>query len=117
MCGIAGFVHLDGAAASSDALQRMTAAVAHRGPDGEGAFVEGPAAIGHRRLSIIDLSSAGSQPMHSADGRYVLTYNGEVFNFRELRKELEAAGCRFRSRTDSEVVLHAYAAWGAACLD
>jgi asparagine synthase (glutamine-hydrolysing) len=117
MCGIAGFVHLNGAAASPDTLKRMTDAVAHRGPDGEGSFVEGPAAIGHRRLSIIDLSSAGSQPMHSTDGRYVLTYNGEVFNFRELRRELESRGCQFRSRTDSEVVLHAYATWGVACLD
>ncbi len=117
MCGIAGFVHLDGAPASPATLERMMDAVAHRGPDGEGAFIEGPAALGHRRLAIIDLSEAGSQPMHSPDGRYVLTYNGEVFNYRELRKELESAGCQFRSRTDSEVVLRAYAAWGPACLE
>jgi asparagine synthase (glutamine-hydrolysing) len=117
MCGIAGFVHLNGAAASAATLKRMTDAVAHRGPDGEGSFVEGPSAIGHRRLSIIDLSAAGSQPMHSIDGRYVITYNGEVFNFRELRRELESRGCQFRSRTDSEVVLNAYATWGEQCLD
>jgi len=117
MCGIAGFVHLDGRAAGTAALKRMTDAVAHRGPDGEGCFVEGPAAIGHRRLAIIDLSSAGKQPMHSRDGRYVLSYNGEVFNFRELRRELEAAGYSFSSKTDSEVVLYAFQHWGAACLD
>ena len=117
MCGVAGFVHLDGDAASAATLKRMTDAIAHRGPDGEGAFVEGPAAIGHRRLAIIDLSPAGQQPMHSRDGRYVLSYNGEVFNFQELRRELEAAGYAFSSRTDSEVVLHAFEHWGAACLN
>jgi asparagine synthase (glutamine-hydrolysing) len=116
MCGIAGFVHVNGDPASPATLRKMTEAVAHRGPDGEGCFVEGPAAIGHRRLAIIDLSAAGNQPMHSPDGRYVLTYNGEIFNFLELRRELENAGCAFRSRTDSEVVLHAYAMWGEACL-
>jgi asparagine synthase (glutamine-hydrolysing) len=116
MCGIAGFVQINGDPASPVTLKKMTEAVAHRGPDGEGCFVEGPAAIGHRRLAIIDLSSAGNQPMHSPDGRYVLTYNGEIFNFRELRRELEEAGCAFRSRTDSEVVLHAYAVWGHECL-
>ena len=117
MCGIAGFVHLDGAAAEAATLKRMTDAIAHRGPDGEGSFVEGVVAIGHRRLAIIDLTPAGKQPMHSRDGRYVISYNGEVFNFRELRQELEAEGCQFSSRTDSEVVLYAYRQWGAACLD
>jgi len=117
MCGITGFVHLDGAPASCDTLVRMTNAIAHRGPDGEGTFVEGPAAVGHRRLAIIDLSAAGAQPMHSLDGRYVLSYNGEVFNFQELRRQLESAGHQFRSRTDSEVVLRSYEQWGAGCLD
>jgi asparagine synthase (glutamine-hydrolysing) len=117
MCGIAGFVHLDEAQASCETLARMNSAIAHRGPDGEGSFVEGPVAIGHRRLAIIDLSPAGAQPMRSIDGRYVLSYNGEVFNFQELRRELESAGHEFRSRTDSEVVLRAYEHWGAGCLD
>ena len=117
MCGIAGIVHLDGRAASPAVLKRMTDAIAHRGPDGEGHWIEGGVGLGHRRLSIIDLSPAGRQPMVSADQRYVLSYNGEVYNFRELRAELEAAGYRFRSQTDSEVVLNALAAWGVAALE
>jgi asparagine synthase (glutamine-hydrolysing) len=94
----------------------MTDAVAHRGPDGEGFFVDSFVGLGHRRLSIIDLSPAGHQPMISADGQYVLTYNGEIYNYQELRVELEALGYQFRSRTDSEVVLYAYAEWGAKAL-
>jgi asparagine synthase (glutamine-hydrolysing) len=90
----------------------MTDAIAHRGPDGEGHWIEGSVGLGHRRLAIIDLSPAGHQPMISADHRYVLTYNGEIYNFRELRTELEALGYWFRSKTDSEVVLHALAHWG-----
>lgn len=117
MCGIAGIVHLDGAPASPVLLKRMTDAIAHRGPDGEGQWVRNNVALGHRRLAIIDLSAAGHQPMMTPDGRYVLTYNGEIYNFQELRIELEAAGCQFRSRTDSEVVLYAWALWGVKALD
>jgi asparagine synthase (glutamine-hydrolysing) len=112
MCGIAGIVNGDGAAVSPVVLRRMTDAVAHRGPDGDGLFTDGNVGFGHRRLAIIDLSAAGHQPMMTADGDFVVTYNGEVFNFQELRIELEALGHRFRSRTDSEVVLCAYAQWG-----
>ncbi len=89
MCGIAGLIHLDGAPASPAVLQRMTDAIAHRGPDGEGHWIEGSVGIGHRRLAIIDLSPAGQQPMVGADHRYVLSYNGEIYNFRELKAELE----------------------------
>lgn len=117
MCGIAGILHRNGAPASPAILQRMTDALAHRGPDGEGHWIEGGVGLGHRRLAIIDLSPAGHQPMISADQRYVLIYNGEVYNFRELRAELESAGCWFRSRTDSEVVLLALATWGAKAFD
>jgi asparagine synthase (glutamine-hydrolysing) len=117
MCGITGIVHLDGEPASRVVLKRMTDAVAHRGPDGEGHFIDGPAALGHRRLAIIDLSPAGHQPMATEDGRFVMSYNGEVYNFQELRVELEALGHRFHSRTDSEVVLKAYAQWGGEALD
>jgi asparagine synthase (glutamine-hydrolysing) len=116
MCGIAGLIHLDREPVSPAVLQRMTDAVAHRGPDGEGQWIEGEVGIGHRRLAIIDLSPAGHQPMISPDHRFVLTYNGEIYNFRELQAELEAEGYRFRSRCDSEVVLHALAAWGPKAL-
>jgi len=94
----------------------MTDAIAHRGPDGEGFFIDRGLGLGHRRLAIIDLTSAGQQPMSTDDGRFVLTYNGEVYNYKELRSELEALGRRFRSRTDSEVVLHALAQWGVDAL-
>jgi asparagine synthase (glutamine-hydrolysing) len=117
MCGITGLIHLDGAPVSPVVLQKMTDAIAHRGPDGEGHWIEGNVGLGHRRLAIIDLSPAGHQPMISSDHRYVLTYNGEVYNYRELRSELEAAGYWFRSKTDSEVVLNALALWGVRALD
>jgi len=117
VCGIAGYINLDGAPVSPVILQQMTDAIAHRGPDGEGQWTEDNIALGHRRLAIIDLSPAGHQPMVSADHRYVLSYNGEIYNFRELRMELEAEGYWFRSRTDSEVVLNALAAWGLNAID
>lgn len=116
MCGIAGLVNLDGAPVSPVILQKMTDAIAHRGPDGDGHWIEGNVGLGHRRLAIIDLSPAGHQPMISADHRYVLSYNGEVYNYRELRAELEAAGYWFRSKTDTEVVLHSFAHWGSDAL-
>ena len=81
MCGIAGILNLDGAPASESTVTSMADAIIHRGPDGFGSWAEGPAAFGHRRLAIIDLSELGRQPMHTPDGRYVLTYNGEVYNF------------------------------------
>lgn len=116
MCGIAGIINLDDEPVSPVVLQQMTDAIAHRGPDGEGHWIEGGVGIGHRRLAIIDPSPAGHQPMISANHRYVLSYNGEIYNFRELRAELEAAGYWFRSRTDSEVVLNALAHWGVGAL-
>jgi asparagine synthase (glutamine-hydrolysing) len=116
MCGIAGQINLNGDAVSPVILKRMTDAIAHRGPDGEGHWIEGNVGIGHRRLAILDLSPAGHQPMASADHRYVLSYNGEVYNYRELRVDLEAEGIWFRSQTDSEVVLNALALWGPDAL-
>ncbi len=116
MCGVAGLLNLDGAPAAPVIVRRMTAALAHRGPDGEGFYTEGSFGLGHRRLAIIDLTAAGHQPMQTPDGRYVLSYNGEVYNFQGLRLELEARGHTFRSRTDAEVVLHALAEWGQAAL-
>lgn len=112
MCGIAGIFNRNGAPASPVLLRRMTDAIAHRGPDGEGFFTDSFVGLGHRRLAILDLSPAGHQPMAMPDRSCVLSYNGEVFNFQELRIELEARGHQFRSRTDSEIVLHAFAEWG-----
>jgi asparagine synthase (glutamine-hydrolysing) len=117
VCGITGIIHLDNVPVGSETLQNMTDAIAHRGPDGEGHWIEGNVGVGHRRLAIIDLSPAGHQPMVSVDQRYVLSYNGEVYNFRELRKDLEASGYLFRSQTDSEVILNAIAAWGVNALN
>src|SRR5471030_2400131 len=117
MCGIAGLIYLDNNPVSPVVLQRMTDAIAHRGPDGEGHWIEGNVGLGHRRLAIIDLSPAGHQPMASVSQRYVMVYNGEVYNYRELRTELESLGYQFRSRTDSEVVLNALIAWGVKGLE
>lgn len=116
MCGIAGLIHLNGESVSPVILKKMTDAIAHRGPDGEGQWIEGNVGIGHRRLAIIDLSPAGHQPMITGDHRYVLSYNGEIYNYREIRTELEALGYWFRSQTDSEVVLNALAHWGPDAL-
>lgn len=112
MCGIAGYIDLHNKPSSSHIIKMMTDSLIHRGPDGEGQWCEDNVAIGHRRLSIIDLSEAGSQPMLSPCHRYVLSYNGEIYNFKELRIELKALGFQFRSQTDSEVLLHALTAWG-----
>ena len=116
MCGLAGFINLDGQPVSPVLLKKATDAISHRGPDGEGQWIEGNVGLGHRRLSIIDLSTAGQQPMISPDHRYVLSYNGEVYNYRELRAELEAKGVWFRSQTDTEVVLNALVVWGKDAL-
>ena len=116
MCGIAGFLHRDGAPGAPVRLKAMTDAIAHRGPDGEGQFVDGSVGLGHRRLAIIDLSPLGRQPMTTPDGRYTLVFNGEIYNFQELRSELTTRGRSFVSRTDSEVLLHAFAEWGLGCL-
>ena len=116
MCGIVGFINFDGEPVSPVLLKNATDKLIHRGPDGEGQWIEGNVGIGHRRLSIIDLSSAGQQPMISKDLRYVLSYNGEIYNFRELRTELESKGFCFSSQTDSEVVLNAFSYWGKDAL-
>ena len=116
MCGITGLIKLNGDVVSFDVLKQMTNAIAHRGPDGEGQWIEDCVGIGHRRLAIIDPSPAGHQPMISHDSRWILSYNGEIYNFRELRNELEAEGVIFKSKTDSEVVLYSLAKWGTQAL-
>ncbi|SMH41621.1 asparagine synthase (glutamine-hydrolyzing) [Azospirillum agricola] len=116
MCGIAGLLNLDGEPAAAVLVQRMSDMLAHRGPDGDGVLTCGPCGLGHRRLAIIDLTAGGRQPMTTADGRFTITYNGELYNFQELRAELQAAGQRFVSRSDTEVVLKAIAEWGMEAL-
>jgi asparagine synthase (glutamine-hydrolysing) len=116
MCGITGLINLDNSPVFSHVVKGMTDALIHRGPDDEGQWVEKNVGIGHRRLSVIDLSQAGRQPMISANDRFVLSYNGEVYNFQELRRELEGKGHEFRSQTDSEVVLNALVEWDTQAL-
>lgn len=113
MCGIAGFIDYRGFERESGTrqLKRMTELLAHRGPDADGHYTDDFAALGHRRLSIIDLAS-GQQPMADCDGRVQIVFNGEIYNFRELRAELDAAGHQFRTQSDTEVILEAYKEWG-----
>lgn len=117
MCGICGIFNLDGEPIPHRYIKSMTDAMAHRGPDDEGHYIDVNIAMGHRRLAILDLTSEGHQPILTHDRQYVLSYNGEVYNFKELRAELESLGHQFRSRSDSEVVLHAYAQWGSDCVE
>lgn len=112
MCGLCGIFQLDGQPIPHRYIKSMTDAIAHRGPDGEGHYIDVNLALGHRRLAILDLSSAGNQPMSSDDGRIVLVYNGEIYNFLELKVALEEKGYRFRSKTDTEVLLCGYREWG-----
>ena len=113
MCGITGFVGQR--AEMQQILQEMMDLIAHRGPDGQGQFVEGPAALGQRRLSIIDLEG-GKQPMFNEDENLVVVFNGEIYNFQELSEELKAAGHTFATRSDTEVLLHGYEQWGKELL-
>lgn len=118
MCGINGILRFngDGAESLQQQIEAMNTAIAHRGPDGEGTFVRPGIALGHRRLAILDLSEAGSQPMHSADGSLTLVFNGEIYNYLELTRELQVKGYVFKSHSDTEVILHAYREWGQDCV-
>lgn len=113
MCGIAGVVDLNGQNISQNILEKMTHSLIHRGPDGYGTFNENGIGFGHRRLSIIDISEAGKQPMISPDNKVILSYNGEIYNFLEIRKELLSLGYKFKSDSDTEVLLSAWHKWGA----
>lgn len=116
MCGIYGIYRRDGATADASLLARMGDVIVHRGPDDAGAYADGRCAIGMRRLSIIDLAG-GHQPLANADGSLVLVCNGEIYNYRELRRQLIERGHRFKTQSDSEVLLHGYAEWGEGVLE
>ena len=118
MCGIAGrFNFRTGAPVSPETLDRMCDLIRHRGPDGQQVWTGAGVGLGHRRLAVIDLSSEADQPFHSTDGRLSIVFNGEIYNFQDVRQELEGRGCVFRTRSDTEVILHAYRELGPDCLD
>src|SRR5712691_1288487 len=117
MCGFVGVVALNGAPIDSSVIRRMSITLRHRGPNDEGTYISGPVRFGFRRLSILDLSPAGHQPMSSQGGQTVLVFNGEIYNYIELRKELQSLGHEFKSSGDTEVLLHAYLQWGRECLN
>lgn len=116
MCGISGIVNKEASGVGLDAIRRINDLIAHRGPDGEGFYFGAQFALGHRRLAILDLSPDGQQPMRYLD-KYVVSFNGEIYNYLELREELAQAGYRFSSNTDTEVILCAYDLWGQACVE
>ncbi len=118
MCGIAGFYHYGDTVSTigEESLRSMGDALAHRGPDDEGLFMDGAVGLVHRRLSILDLSLRGHQPMADSSGRFWIVYNGEIYNFRDVRGELEKKGHVFTSNSDTEVILTAYREWGTSCL-
>ena len=115
MCGISGIVDKNNNSVSREKIQKINNLANHRGPDGEGYYLGNNFAIGHRRLSIIDLSSSGAQPMTYLDN-YVITYNGEIYNYKELKIELSDQGYTFHSKTDTEVILASYDCWGKNCV-
>ena len=116
MCGITGRINLDRSPVDRSGLERAREALASRGPDGAGIWIDGHVGMAHRRLAVLDLSERGHQPMTTADEKLTLTYNGEIFNFSEIRAELSSLGHRFRSDSDTEVILIAYRQWGIDCL-
>jgi asparagine synthase (glutamine-hydrolysing) len=116
MCGICGELRFDGVLPDKEAIGRMSASMARRGPDHAGTFADGPLAFGHRRLAIIDLSASADQPMVDRALQLALVFNGTIYNYRELRAELIAMGYVFFSSSDTEVILKAYDAWGELCV-
>lgn len=115
MCGILGILNANGEPVDRGNILSMAAVMSHRGPDGEGAYCDGPVGLAHRRLSIIDLSG-GAQPMSNEDGSVWITFNGEIYNFPDLKRDLEAKGHRFRTRSDTEAIVHAYEEYGPDCV-
>ncbi|MGD8838567.1 MAG: N-acetylglutaminylglutamine amidotransferase, partial [Gammaproteobacteria bacterium] len=117
MCGLFGALSFDTNSIPPEQAEAMSARVARRGPDDRGEYYDGPVMLGHRRLSIIDLSPAGHQPMADASGRYHIVFNGTIYNYPELREQLIGLGYRFNSHSDTEVILNAYAHWGDDCVE
>jgi len=117
MCGFVGVVALNGAEIDSPLIRQMSITIRHRGPDDEGTYISRTVGFGFRRLSILDLSPTGHQPMSSQDGQTVVVFNGEIYNYIELRKELQSLGHEFKSSGDTEVLLYAYLQWGRECLN
>ncbi len=117
MCGIAGIIRAGGEPVARRDVEAMTAALLHRGPDGRGAHVDGSVGLGHTRLAIIDPSPDADQPMASDDEQVWIVFNGEIYDFQRHRRTLEARGRRFRTRSDTEVILHAYLEWGDDFID
>lgn len=115
MCGISGIFNFNSSPVSEQSIRKMNELIHHRGPDGEGFYINGNIGIGNTRLAIIDLRHTADQPMYDADNRYVIVYNGEIFNYVELRNELLAKGCRLKNNSDTEVVLNLYKLYGAGC--
>jgi len=115
MCGITGIMRF-GAQVDETEIKSMTKSIAHRGPDGEGIFIKDNIALGHRRLSIIDIEG-GKQPMNYNNGNLYITYNGEIYNYIELRKELKTLGHKFKTNSDTEVILASYNEWHEKCLE
>ena len=116
MCGIVGVISLSGIPVEEDTILAMRAQLVHRGPDDQGIYLAPGMGFGHTRLSILDLSPQGHQPMTTENGEFSLVYNGEIYNFKELRRELEGLGIRFHSQTDTEVVLRGFMQWGDGCV-
>lgn len=117
MCGIAGLVRKDNSIVEKDTIKKMTDTIVHRGPDAEGQFTFQNVGLGHRRLSILDLSEKGNQPMKSMDGSYIIVFNGEIYNYIELKQQLKELGASFYNDTDTEVIIEAYRYWGTDCVN
>src|SRR6187455_290281 len=116
MCGIAGIMSRDGRPVTQEQIERMCSTLIHRGPDDGGTFVASGIGLGMRRLSIVDLST-GQQPLSNEDGSVWVVFNGEIYNHAEIRRELEAHGHRYRTKSDTETIVHAYEQWGDDCVE
>ena len=116
MCGICGRYNFDGRPVDEELIKSMNRQLIHRGPDAEGVYIDDLLGLGHRRLKIIDLSDTANQPMSTEDGRYTIVYNGEIYNYKDIKRQLKSEGYNFYSQSDTEVLLKSYQKWGEGCL-